>query len=124
MATTEDKKKLEASDLEQFTGTENWYQHWLRKCTYTDGVKFLAEQAGAFWLIDEVAISQTRPKVRGEEFQVWILDVDLEHKRGTLRCEDGNDHVVYRKEIPFTDFPLPTIKLYFTDGVILLPSEY
>jgi hypothetical protein len=111
MSTTEDtKKKLEATDLDQFTGTENWYKHWLAKCTFTDGVKFLAEQAGAFWLIDEVAIGQTRPKVRGEEFQVWILDVDLKHKRGTLRCEDGNDHVIFTKAIPFTDSTAPTAR--------------
>src|SRR6266702_3260301 len=103
---TETKKTLDAADLDQFTGTENWYKHWLGKCTYTDGVKYLAETAGAFWLIDEVAINQSRPRVRAEEFQVWILDVDLEKRKATLRCEDGNDHVVFRKNIPYTDFPL------------------
>ena len=121
---TETKKKLDTADLDQFTGTENWYQHWLGKCTYTDGVKFLAEQAGAFWLIDEVAINQTRPKVRAEEFQVWILTTDLEKRKAVLQCEDGNDNVVFTKQIEFTDFPLSEIKLYCTDGVILLPSEY
>jgi hypothetical protein len=36
----------------------------------------------------------------------------------------GDGHVVLTKRIPYTDFPLAEIKLYFTDGVILLPSEY
>lgn len=121
---TEEKKKLGAADLEQFSGTENWFRHWLGKCTYTDGVKYLAESAGAFWLIDEVAINQSRPKIKAEEFQVWTLKVDLEKRKATLTCDDGNGNVVFTKRIEFTDFPLPEVKLYFTDSVILLPSEY
>jgi hypothetical protein len=31
---------------------------------------------------------------------------------------------VYSKELSFTDFPLAEVMLYFTDNVILLPSEY
>ena len=42
----------------------------------------------------------------------------------TLACDDGNGIIVFTKQIEFTDFPLPEIALYFTDGVILLPSEY
>jgi len=42
----------------------------------------------------------------------------------TLACKDGNGNAVYGKAIPYTDFPLPEIALYFTDGVILLPGEY
>ncbi len=42
-----EKKKLDAADLAQFTGTEQWYRHWLGKALYTDGVKFVADQAGA-----------------------------------------------------------------------------
>jgi len=35
----------------------------------------------------------------------------------------GDGKRVYAQEIPFTDFPLPEIKLYFTNNTILLPSE-
>jgi hypothetical protein len=42
----------------------------------------------------------------------------------TLTCEDGNGNVVFPKAIPYTDFPLEEITFYFTDNVILLPSEY
>ena len=41
----------------------------------------------------------------------------------TLTCEDGNGNVVFTKALTFTDFPLEEITLYFTNGVILLPSE-
>ena len=41
-----------------------------------------------------------------------------------LTCDDGNGRVVYAKRIDYTDFPLPEIKLYFSDSVLMLPREY
>jgi hypothetical protein len=121
---TKTKKTLDESDLANFTGSENWFKHWLGKVLFTDGVKFIADSAGAYWLIDEIAINQTLPNVRAEEFQVWVLKVDLEKRKGVLTCDDGNGSVVFSKQIEYTDFPLPEIGFYCTDGVILLPSEY
>lgn len=45
-------------------------------------------------------------------------------RTATLTCDDGNGDIVYRQELDCTDFPLPEIRLYFTDSAILLPSEY
>ena len=59
------------SDLAQFTGSENYYRHSLnRKFMHTDGVNYLAEKAGAFWLVDLIASHQLSRKVRAEPFQV------------------------------------------------------
>jgi hypothetical protein len=44
--------------------------------------------------------------------------------QATPTCDDSNGNIVYRQELDYTDFPLPAITLYFTDKVILLPSEY
>ena len=117
-------RTLAAADLEQFIGSENWYRHGMvRSITYTDGAKYVADEGGAYWLLDEIALAQRfTPAVKAEPFQVCRLAV--ENNKGVLACDDGNDHVVYTKQIPFTDFPLPEIKFYFTDNVILLPSEY
>jgi hypothetical protein len=83
----------------------------------------VADQAGVYWLIDEIALAQRyEASVRGEPFQVWILNV--KGSKATLACEDGNDNRVFAKDIPFTDFPEPGITLWCTDNVILLPSEY
>ena len=42
-------------DLSGFTGTENWYRYaMMPRFTYTDGVKYLAEQAKAYWLLDAI----------------------------------------------------------------------
>ena len=116
---------LQASDLTYFTGSEHWYTHPLiRSITYTDGVKYVADKAGAYWLIDEVATNQLDRKISAEEFQVWKLVVNREKSTAVLTCEDGDYNEVFRKDIDFTDFPLPEITLWYTNRTILLPSEY
>ena len=35
---TNTKKTLDESDLANFTGSENWFKHWLGKMLFTDGV--------------------------------------------------------------------------------------
>ena len=110
-------------NLSQFTGTENWYRHPLvRKVLYTDGAKYVADKCEAYWLLDAIASWQLDPKVKDEPFQVWKLTT--KDSTGVLVCEDGNGHEVTRQEISYTDFPLDEITLWFTDNVILLPSEY
>jgi len=111
-------------NLGQFTGTEHWYRTVVPSITYTDGAKYVADQCESYWLLDDIAIYQTLDKIRKEEFQVWKLKVDLAKSEGVLSCEDGNNHVVFTKKIPFTDFPVAEMTLWYVDKVILLPSEY
>jgi hypothetical protein len=94
-----------ASELAHFTGTENWYRHTLvRNVHYTDGVLFVAERAGAYWLIDEIALAQKgEAKLVGGEFQVWTLIV--EGSTALLHCDDGNNRPLLEKRIDLTDFP-------------------
>jgi hypothetical protein len=119
------KKTLTKTDIRQFTGSEHWYRHSLvRKVLYTDGVQYVAEHGGAYWLTDEIALAQGFDKaVAAEPFQVWDLRVNADHT-ATLTCTDGNSLLVREKKIEFSDFPLDEIRFYFTDNVILLPSEY
>jgi hypothetical protein len=78
----------------------------------------------SYWLLDKIALAQRYAKrVAGEEFQVWTLKVK-DDRTAQLTCDDGNGNVVYAKRIPFTDFPLEEISLYYCDKTILLPSEY
>lgn len=122
---------LTKADLRQFTGSENWYRHGLnRNILYTDGVRFVAERAGAFWLLDTIVLAQiVESKIRREGFQVWTLTVRQGEASKTsgaaiLTCGDGRGNDVYRQTIDFTDFPLPDITLWLTDRTLLLPSEY
>ena len=117
--------RLSKDDLRNFSGSENWYRSAMnRKILFTDGAKYVADEAGAYWLLDEIALSQryVRPVSR-EPFQVWKLTVRPD-RSATLRCEDGDYNLVFIKEIPFTDFPLDEISLWFANNVIYLPSEH
>jgi hypothetical protein len=117
--------KLSDADLRQFSGTEQWYRHALnRNILFTDGAKYVADEGGAYWLLDEIALAQRYEKrVARQPFQVWKLAVNAD-RTGTITVEDGNYNVVFTKPIEFTDFPMPEITLWFANNVILLPSEY
>ena len=119
------KTGFTAHELSQFTATEHWHRHAInRKVFFTDGVKYVAERAEAYWLIDEVALTQHYVmRVAAQEFQVWNLQVNADSS-AQLVCEDGNHNALYTKTIPFTDFPGEGIILWFTNNTILLPSEY
>lgn len=116
-------------DLSGFTGTEKLYQVALfNRTVCTDGAKFVADTAGAWWLLDIMVSYQFHAKVKPQSFQVWKLTV-WEDRSATLECEDGNGNLIIRHEISDTDFPVPEMKFYFTHGreqlpTILLPSEY
>jgi hypothetical protein len=115
---------LTKDDLAQFTGSETFYRHGLvRRITYTEGVQYVAEHGGAYWLIDKIATNQLDPKIAAESFQVWKFTVNSE-SFASLVCEDGNDNEVFRETITYTDFPLDEIRFYCDCGVIMLPSEY
>jgi hypothetical protein len=117
--------KLTVDELSQFTGSENWYRHGInRMVSFTDGAKYLADRAGAYWLLDEIAMIQPYDRsVAAEEFQAWKLVVRPD-RTAALTCDDGNGRIVFRKEIEYTDFPLDEISLWFENNVIYLPSEH
>ena len=116
---------LDPAIMAQFTGSEAFYQYGLKgEMLFTDGVKYVADTARAYWLLDEITLAQRfKREVAAEEFQLWILVV-AEDRTAMLTCDDGNGHIVHSKQIPYTDFPIGGIKLYVCNGVIMLPSEY
>lgn len=120
----ETNRRLDPAIMAGFIGSETFYRHGLvRSICFTEGAKYVADAAGAYWLLDELATNQLRPKIRREEFQVWKLIVDADHQSAVLICEDGNDNEVWRKAIEFTDFPGEGITLYLENNVICLPRE-
>ena len=118
------QKTPKQSDLAHFTGSERWYRHNLvRGVLYTDGAQYVAEHGGAYWLLDEIAFGQAKPKIAAEGFQVWTLIVHPD-QTAKLTCDDGNGRVVFTKKILYTDFVLDKIQFYFANGIIHLPGEY
>jgi hypothetical protein len=118
--------RLTLADLEQFCGSTEYHKHW-SGMLFTDGILYLAETAGAHWLVDIVASYQSDKRVRSNkrlrEFQLWELSVANGQGVVLLR-EDSGEPAVLSQEIEYTDFPLESIKLYVEGGVILLPSEH
>lgn len=116
-------------DLNQFTGTEHYYKHPLFGFNYTDGVKYMAEKAGAYWLLDAIG-SYQMGKIRAVPFQIWRLEKAdnalFPIKNGAILTmkEDCDMPVLIKQEIEYTDFPLESIELWLIDGVLLLKSEY
>ena len=110
-------------DLEQFIGTSQYYHHW-SGLRYTDGVQFLAERGGAYWLIDAVASYQVTPSIRELDWQFWHLVVNEDRSALLEMGEDLPEPIVLRQEIPYTDFPLDEITLYLHTNVLYLPSEH
>lgn len=116
--------KFDPAALAQFTGTERYYRIAPR-FLITDGVKFLADSAGCFWLLD-AAISHLVEIGTSDWFVLVRLVVD--GSRSVLTLEDGNGSVHRKQTIPFTDFPLAQQTLYACwDGehwVLMLAGEY
>lgn len=116
---------MNLDDLNQFTGSENYYRHWSRRFVYTDGIRYLAEEAKAYWLLDAIASFQPQlvKNPRLAEFQLWTLEVRDHH--GLLVCrEDSSVKPAVVFDIEYTDFPLPTIRLYVEGNVLLLATEH
>lgn len=93
-----------------FGGSEGRYRHWARKqFIYTQGVKAMADLAGAHWLLDIVAT-----EVAGIALQRWFdlddpttflkVDVTGSSAKLSLVRDDGEDPL-WSRDIGFTDFP-------------------
>jgi hypothetical protein len=119
------RRPLDPNVLAQFTGSEVFYAHALvRDIIYSEGARYVAETARAYWLLDEIALAQRfESGFKAEPFQVWDLTV-ADPGSASLACGDGNGRVVYVKRIEWTDFPAPVLRLYFCNGCIHLPIEY
>ena len=112
--------------LAGFYGTEG-YHRLHPNMVLTDGAKYLAEEAGCFWLYDVVWSVLNKPNVRNEDF--LVVKIRLEEKpQAVVRIEDGNDNLLYKQVIPYTDFPMALYTFYIQYNgdfwVVLLTSEY
>ena len=126
---------LKQSDLDNFIGDLIRYRHGLlRSLLYTPGVRYLMEEAGAYWLLDAIASYQHDKRINRNEnlrsLQFWSLSVDLEANAGVLYLTDGNSEAhVIEQRIGFTDFPLEKISIWVGDNgdgtrTAYLPSEH
>ena len=115
------------SELQRFSGTENYYTSTFRRLLLTDGVHFLRESANCYWLIDIVESVQHLPKIKdNSSFIVWKIEKQ-DTNRATVTAWDDTPHksrLLYKQELVYTDFPLKEFEFYQCGNVLLLKSEY
>lgn len=123
------------------TGTESYHRYFLN-FLLSDGALNVAQSEQCFWFLDILISAQTIKGVRDEEFQSWFLfrkqDDQFEvigtngnwiedvSKYPNLDIEANNQNIIYKQDIPFSDFEFDRLSLYLDpiNKVIYLPSEY
>jgi hypothetical protein len=115
---------FDPTQLSQFIGTEGYWRI-SPSAVLTDGAKYLADGAGAYWLMD--AIASYLPQFTGKEDFI-VAKLVRTGISAQLTLDDGNGRVLDQQHIPYTDFPLISIQLYACWGgefwVLMLCSEY
>ncbi len=115
--------KINLDVLEQFRGTEQWFTDNITGIKYTDGIKYIMDN-GASWFASDTFVNITfLEQLEGEEF-LHIKVKKLADSEADYTIDDGNDNILYSQHIPFTDLNVPELRMYFTDNVLMLPSEY
>lgn len=135
---------FKAEDLDQFTGTENYFAHPLfPSCVYSDGAQHLMKN-GAAWLVEAVMSHlQHNPSLKAKLARspqlryLSFWDLKLNGKGGAvLTCiaSEGKPPLVVQ-EIEFTDLPFD-LRLYASETqwngprgettgyLVYVPSEY
>ena len=91
----------------------------------TNGVRYLANQANSYWLVSAI-YSHLMSSAIYSEFVVARLTVT--GTTADVVLDDGNDRVIAKQAIEYTDFPLDEICIYCAyqqkTWILLLPSEY
>ena len=122
MKTEEEIMKIR-DGLRQFIGTQQYHKLSLGSLVCTDGIKFLAETCGAFWLVDLVASYQTKDFKARYRFQLWKVTL-LDGSKAVVTCqEDTGAANLVEQHIEFTDFPFD-YEWYVVDGVMMVKTEY
>ena len=123
------KSKQLIDQLQGFCGSTTCFKIPLVKARYTEGVKYLAEQAQCHWLITDTAV--VCKSLKNKSTFIVILFKrnstsvqERTHKEAKITYANGNGIILYEQEYEFTDFPLDELRLFFVDDMLMLPNEY
>jgi hypothetical protein len=119
------------NELRQFSGSEQFFKHGInRKLIYTEGVQYLAEKAGCYWLIDEIAVILLPVLLKKRYDEFYSIQFLVTNCSAVITVGDGNGKTYMKHKIEWTDFPISGIpvNLYLcaSDGCycLMLPNEY
>jgi hypothetical protein len=113
------------ANLAQFIGTERYYK-LLPTFVVTDGVRYLMDEAGCYWLAQLYGLHLV-----GIDFNLHpftTLKIQRKAQGASVNIEDGNGRLLSQQRLDYTDFPLDHFTLYACWAgeywVAMLPSEY
>jgi len=113
-----------AQDLSGFCGTEQYFHmRPLYSSNYTEGVQFIGSNGATWMLTDILSQLEYNPLLKKEEF-VCITFQKNQDCMATITYDDGNGNVLETQEYDYTDCGVSEIKFFWTNGVLMLASEY
>ena len=123
------KSKQLIDQLQGFCGSTTCFKIPLVKARYTEGVKYLAEQAQCHWLVTDTAVVCKSLKNKSNFIVILFKRnstsvQERTHKEAKITYANGNGIILYEQEYEFTDFPLDELRLFFVDDMLMLPNEY
>lgn len=127
---------LSANDsLKGYHGGEQFFIHPVTKMKYTEGIREIAKKYNSYWFLD--IIGSYQEQLKNENFQSWKLEREYSYSvienvkvvgqrkdSFNVVCDDGNDKVLIKQSIHFSDFPFDEYTVWCIEGVIILPVEY
>ena len=115
---------LTPNRIETFKATSTWHRYYAdSKIFYSDGIRYLADSATCYWLLDDIVSAQTYSVVSKVKFQIWTIE-KIGKRSAVLWCEDEHGTKLFRKTIAYTVFPLKRVVIYMVNKNIMLASEY
>ena len=120
--TTEQIQKSTLEELEQYTGTEQYFKIPFSSFVYTDGINHLINKCGCWWLISDLGIELNKKTL--PNFLIVSLKVNEDKTAIITLREDTDEKPIYTKKLDYTDFLFKEYEFYLIDKVFLLKSEY
>ena len=120
MRTTQEQKQI-ISELNQNTGSQQYFKIPFSKIVYTEGIEDLIKRCGCWWLISDLGIELSNQE---KPFLIVRIEVNEDDSAIITLKEDSDLEIIYKKEIGYTDFSLKEFEFYLIDKVFLLKNEY
>ena len=123
-----EKPDLELKALDNFCGTHRHYNVFYNVfgVLVTDGVKYLMDNGYSWFVTDTITVIRFRgkyPKLKNQSFLSVKLKLNRKKTEADLTIEDGNYNKLYQQHYCITDAKRE-LTLFYTDGVLMLNSEY
>ena len=125
------RSNFSLSELFQFTGSEQFFKHGINsKLIYTEGVKYLAEKTGCYWLIDDIACVLLPYLLKKHNDWFYSIQLLVTESAAVITASDGNGEILINHKVKWSDFPITgePVKFYLCESdkhyCLMLPSEY